>query len=150
LYTTNYLYKALNAALRDPNRKKTEQYFLYLKLFLSGLEKLPSSGRQLYRGVAMDLAHQYKVGSAVTWWAVSSCTPSLDVATSFSGASKAKSTLFIITAKRSVGIREFSQYKSEEEYILAPGTQFEVTKVENKGPKVEVHMKELDQPRRVQ
>jgi len=134
LYTTNHLYKALNAALRDPERKETKQYFLYLRLFIAAMEKLPKSTRQLYRGVALDLADQYQVGTAVTWWAVSSCTPDLGVASSFSGSKK--STLFLITASRSVGIRDFSQYQSEEEYILAPGTQFKVTKVERKGSTV--------------
>lgn len=148
LYTTNYLYKALNAALRHADRKKALDYFLYLRLFLSALEKLPRTEKELYRGVALDLQHQYKVGSTVTWWAVSSCTPDLGVATSFSGSKTC--TLFIISSLRSVGIRDFSQYKSEEEYILAPGTQFEVTKVLRKGSKVEIHMKELDQPRKVQ
>jgi len=148
LYTTNYLYKALNAALRHADRKKALDYFLYLRLFLSALEKLPRTEKELYRGVALDLQHQYKVGSTVTWWAVSSSTPDLGVATSFSGSKTC--TLFIISSLRSVGIRDFSQYKSEEEYILAPGTQFEVTKVLRKGSKVEIHMKELDQPRKVQ
>eukprot|EP00434_Breviolum_minutum_P035371 symbB.v1.2.031308.t1/scaffold3621.1/size53154/3 len=148
LYTTNYLYKALNAALRNPDRKKALEYFLYLRLFISALEKLPKTEKELYRGVALDLEHQYKVDSTVTWWAVSSCTPDLGVATSFSGSKT--STLFIITSLRSVGIRDFSQYKSEEEYILAPGTQFQVTKTLRKGSKVEIHMKELDQPRKVQ
>ena len=41
-----------------------------------------------------------------------------------------------------VGISNFSEYKSEEEYILAPGTQFEVTNVTRKASKVEIHMKE--------
>jgi len=147
LYTTNFLYKALNEALRDKDRKKATQYFLYLRLFLEGLQKLPTSKRQLYRGVALDLSSQYKQGSVVTWWAVSSCTPDRKVASSFSGSSK--STLFIIDSIRSVGIRDFSQYKSEEEYILAPGTEFEVVKVQKKGSSVEVHMKELDRKRRV-
>lgn len=141
LYTTNHLYKALNAALRDPNRMKAKDYFMYLRLFVTALEKLPTSKKELYRGVALDLASQYPVGSKVTWWAVSSCTPDLGVATSFSGSKT--STLFIITSLRSVGIRDFSQYKSEEEYILAPGTQFEVTKVLRKASKVEIHMKDL-------
>ncbi|CAE7369032.1 ung [Symbiodinium natans] len=149
LYTTNHLYKALNAALRDPERKKTKQYFLYLRLFLAAMEKLPSSKRQLYRGVALDLQDQYKLGTTVTWWAVSSCTPDLEVASNFCSGGK-KSTLFLITASRSVGIRDFSEYKSEEEYILAPGTQFKVTNVERKGSAVKIHMTEMETPRRVQ
>eukprot|EP00930_Biecheleria_cincta_P086822 TRINITY_DN76070_c0_g1_i1.p1 TRINITY_DN76070_c0_g1~~TRINITY_DN76070_c0_g1_i1.p1 ORF type:complete len:708 (+),score=136.14 TRINITY_DN76070_c0_g1_i1:53-2176(+) len=148
LYTTNFLYKQLNAALRDPNRKNIARYFLYLRLFMAALARLPSSKRVLYRGVALDLSEQYELGAEVTWWAVSSCTPDPKVAASFSGV--AKRTLFIIDASRSVGIREFSQYKSEEEYILAPGTEFKVTDVKHKGPCIEIHMKELDRQRRVQ
>ena len=148
MYTTNHLYQKLNAALRADDRKDVLQYFLYLRLLLTALQKLGPAPRKLYRGVALDLSAQYKVGAEVTWWAVSSCTPELKVATSFS---KGKtSTLFFITASTSVGIREMSAYKHEEEFLLAPGTQFKVTAVEKKpGPVIEIHMTELDQPKRV-
>jgi len=138
----------LNAALRDADRTQSKRYFLYLRLFLQALCKLPCSNRMLYRGVALDLSQQYKVGATVTWWAVSSCTPDLKVASSFSGSSKR--TLFLIDSKRSVAIKNFSQYKSEEEYILAPGTQFKVANVQKKGQAIEIHMEELDEERRVQ
>eukprot|EP00933_Yihiella_yeosuensis_P061718 TRINITY_DN64546_c0_g1_i1.p1 TRINITY_DN64546_c0_g1~~TRINITY_DN64546_c0_g1_i1.p1 ORF type:complete len:685 (-),score=135.60 TRINITY_DN64546_c0_g1_i1:156-2210(-) len=149
LYTTNFLYKNLNAALRDPDRKQVNKFFPYLRLFLTALHKLPCTKQQLYRGVALDLSEQYKLGTEVTWWAVSSCTPDLKVASSFSGNSK-KSTLFIISSQRSVGIRKFSEYKSEEECILAPGTEFKVSEVSRKGNSVEIHLEELTRVRRVQ
>jgi hypothetical protein len=148
LYTTNYLYKPLNASLRALTREKVKEYFAYLRLLLTALDKLPKSKKPLYRGVALDLSAQYKLGSQVTWWAVSSCTPDLKVASSFGGGGK-KSTLFVIDSIRSVGIRELSQYKTEEEFILAPGTDFSVTKVNTKGSLVEIHLQEIDKPRRV-
>merc|ERR1719272_303462 len=148
-YTTNHLYKMLNAALRTIDRTKAKQYFLYLRLLLAALDKIPRSSKMLYRGVALDLSAQYRLGTEVTWWAVSSCTPDLKVASSFGGAGKSKSTLFLIDAVRSVGIRELSQYKSEEEFVLAPGTSFSVDKVVTKGQLHEIHLREIEKPRRV-
>jgi len=98
--------------------------------------------------VALDLSAQYAKGSEVTWWAVSSCTPDIKVANSFS-AGKGRATLFMITAKTGVGIKDFSEYKNEEEFILSPGTQFKVAHVEKKPALVEIHLEELDRPARV-
>merc|ERR1712176_1349753 len=107
------------------------QYFLYLRLFLHALTKLPKAKKQLYRGVALDLSSQYPAGSEVTWWAVSSCTPDRKVADSFSGTSgKTKSTLFDIESHSGVAIKHLSEFSGEEEYIIAPGTQFKVVAVE--------------------
>eukprot|EP00927_Polykrikos_kofoidii_P041121 TRINITY_DN35039_c0_g2_i1.p1 TRINITY_DN35039_c0_g2~~TRINITY_DN35039_c0_g2_i1.p1 ORF type:complete len:710 (+),score=116.68 TRINITY_DN35039_c0_g2_i1:76-2130(+) len=146
-YTTNHLYKKLNGALRCPDRKQVHAFFAYLRLLLSALRKMPVSTHMLYRGVALDLSSQYQVGSEVTWWAVSSCTPDLKVANSFSGGSK--QTLFIIQPRTSVGIRDFSEFKSEEEFVLAPGTQFRVEKTEKKKNLTEIYLHELDRPCRV-
>jgi len=143
MYTTNHLYKQLNAALRDNDRKKAMGFFKYLRLLLSALLKIPLSTKPLYRGVALDLSSQYKVGSEVTWWAISSCTPDLKVASSFAGGAKV-STLFAITPLRSVGIKQLSEYKHEEEFILGPGTQFKVTSSVRKGKVLEIHMSEID------
>jgi len=147
LYTTNHLYKMLNDALRSLDRTKAKQYFSYLRLLLTALDKIPRSSKMLYRGVALDLSAQYRLGTEVTWWAVSSCTPDLKVASQFSGG--AKRTLFLIDASRGVGIRDLSQFKSEEEFILAPGTSFSVAKVVTKGQLHEIHLKEVDKLRRV-
>lgn len=78
--------------------------------------------------MGLDLRRQYPVGETVTWWGVSSCTSELSVARSFLG-SRGKRTLFEVTPARAVGIRSFSAFTGEEEYILAPGTQLEVTDV---------------------
>eukprot|EP01065_Artemidia_motanka_P015134 TRINITY_DN18_c1_g1_i2.p1 TRINITY_DN18_c1_g1~~TRINITY_DN18_c1_g1_i2.p1 ORF type:complete len:406 (+),score=120.73 TRINITY_DN18_c1_g1_i2:602-1819(+) len=148
LYTTNAIYKNLNAALRAEDRKQVQKYLLYLRLFCSALQGLDVVKKPLYRGVALDLSKQYQEGSTVTWWAVSSCTPKLSVATGFS--SGTKSTLFVITPLRSVSIRHLSAYTHEEEYILAPGTQFRVAKSVKKSAGVyEIHLEELEGPTRV-
>jgi len=147
LYTTNHLYKALNESLRSDDRKTVDRYFLYLRLLLSALQKLPACTKRLYRGVALDLSAQYPEHTRATWWAVSSCTPSLAVAGSFGGAGKR--TLFEITPTTGAGIKDLSEYKDEEEFILAPGTQFEITQVEHQGKLIKIHLRELDGARRV-
>ena len=66
------LYVALNATLRSTDRDKLEPWFLYLKLFLTALSRLPSTHRHLYRGVKLDLSAQYQKGKTIVWWGFSS------------------------------------------------------------------------------
>eukprot|EP00928_Gymnodinium_smaydae_P042307 TRINITY_DN28501_c0_g1_i1.p1 TRINITY_DN28501_c0_g1~~TRINITY_DN28501_c0_g1_i1.p1 ORF type:complete len:693 (-),score=102.40 TRINITY_DN28501_c0_g1_i1:185-2065(-) len=148
MYTTNHLYKALNEALRSNDRSKVQVYFQYLRLLLTAFAKMPVSKKMLYRGVALDLSKDYQKNQVVTWWAVSSCTPELKVAKSFSGSGT--SSLFLIKPLTSVGIKHLSEYKNEEEFILSPGTQFKVTDVKRIGKLVEIHLAELNGAKRVQ
>jgi hypothetical protein len=45
--------------------------------------------------------------------------------------SRGKRTLFEVTPARAVGIKRFSAFTGEEEYILTPGTQLKVTEVKS-------------------
>lgn len=129
LYTCeSAFYREINAVLRSPDRTKVVPYLPYLRLLFSAVSGLPAHTRPLWRGVSLDLRAQYPVGRTVTWWGVSSCTSELSVARSFLG-TRGKRTLFEVTPARAVGIRSFSAFTGEEEYILAPGTQLEVTDV---------------------
>ncbi len=129
LYTTESpFYRRLNVALRDADRKAVEPYRPYLRLFFSAVARLEGQRPSLYRGVAMDLSPRYPVGREVTWWGVSSCTTSLEVARQFLG-TKGKRTLFEIVPLRAFGIRPFSAFTEEEEYVLPPGTRLKVTDV---------------------
>eukprot|EP01012_Entosiphon_sulcatum_P034098 TRINITY_DN4319_c0_g1_i1.p1 TRINITY_DN4319_c0_g1~~TRINITY_DN4319_c0_g1_i1.p1 ORF type:complete len:627 (+),score=102.66 TRINITY_DN4319_c0_g1_i1:20-1900(+) len=149
LYTMqSAFYKTLNTVLRDPNRAKVKPYYGFLKLFLEALKKLKPFTSSLWRGVALDLRAQYKQGTTVTWWGVSSCTPKLSVAQSFLGTSGQR-ILFEIIPKTAVSIRDFSAFTDEDEYILAPGCQLKVTKVETKGTLTEVRLEEQDTPKLV-
>lgn len=49
-------------------------YFPYLRMLFEACGRLPSKEVTLWRGVGVDLYDQYKVGSTITWWGVSSCT----------------------------------------------------------------------------
>ncbi|GHJ92313.1 hypothetical protein SNE510_18320 [Streptomyces sp. NE5-10] len=145
LYTCESgFYRTINAVLRSPDRARAVPYLPYLRLLFSAVESLPVRTEPLWRGVALDLRGQYPLGSTVTWWGVSSCTSELGVARSFLG-SRGKRTLFEVTPARAVGIRSFSAFTGEEEYILAPGTQLEVTDVKaERGGLCTVKLRELE------
>ncbi|MFH8621297.1 ADP-ribosyltransferase domain-containing protein [Streptomyces vietnamensis] len=129
LYTCeSAFYREINAVLRSPDRERLEPYLPYLRLLFSAVAELPAQTRPLWRGVALDLRSQYPLGRTVTWWGVSSCTSEPSVARAFLG-SRGRRTLFEVTPARAVGIRRFSAFTGEEEYILTPGTQLKVTGV---------------------
>lgn len=131
LYTCeSAFYREINSVLRSPDRTRVTPYLPYLRLLFSAVSKLPAYTQPLWRGVSLDLRAQYPVGRTVTWWGVSSCTSELKVARAFLG-SRGKRTLFEVTSARAVGIKSFSAFTGEEEYILTPGTQLKVTEVKS-------------------
>ncbi|MFJ9641602.1 ADP-ribosyltransferase domain-containing protein [Streptomyces sp. NPDC004244] len=146
LYTCeSAFYREINAVLRSPDRAALVPYLPYLRLLFSAVSQLPARTEPLFRGVALDLRAQYPVGRTVTWWGVSSCTPKLGVARAFLG-SRGKRTLFEVVPSRAVGIRNFSAFTEEEEYILAPGTQLKVTEVKTeRGGLCTVRLAELEE-----
>ncbi|MFI0204934.1 MULTISPECIES: ADP-ribosyltransferase domain-containing protein [Streptomyces] len=145
LYTCeSAFYREINAVLRSPDRTRVTPYLPYLRLLFSAVSGLPAHTQPLWRGVSLDLRAQYPVGRTVTWWGVSSCTSELNVARSFLG-SRGKRTLFEVTPAKAVGIRRFSAFTGEEEYILAPGTQLKVTDVKSeRGGLCTVRLTEAD------
>ncbi|WP_329389616.1 ADP-ribosyltransferase domain-containing protein [Streptomyces sp. NBC_01351] len=147
LYTCeSAFYREINAVLRSPDRTRVKPYLSYLRLLFSAVSGLPAHTQPLWRGVSLDLRAQYPVGRTVTWWGVSSCTSELNVARSFLG-SRGKRTLFEVTPAQAVGIRSFSAFTGEEEYILTPGTQLKVTDVKSEGGGLcTVRLTEVDAP----
>ncbi|MFJ6718499.1 ADP-ribosyltransferase domain-containing protein [Streptomyces sp. NPDC091259] len=145
LYTCeSAFYREINAVLRSPDRTRVTPYLPYLRLLFSAVSGLPAHTQSLWRGVSMDLRAQYPVGRTVTWWGVSSCTSEPAVARSFLG-SRGKRTLFEVTPARAVGIKRFSAFTGEEEYILTPGTQLKVTDVKSeRGGLCTVKLTEVD------
>ncbi|MGA5064342.1 ADP-ribosyltransferase domain-containing protein [Streptomyces exfoliatus] len=145
LYTCeSAFYREINAVLRSSDRERLVPYLPYLRLLFSAVAALPARTQPLWRGVALDLRSQYPTGRTVTWWGVSSCTSELGVARGFLG-SRGKRTLFEVTPARAVGIRRFSAFTGEEEYILAPGTQLKVTDVKaERGGLCTVRLTELE------
>ncbi|CAF3437199.1 unnamed protein product [Rotaria sp. Silwood1] len=75
----NSLYFILNQTLRMEDRQKLKPWFLYLKLFITALSRLPSIVDTVYRGVKTDLTGQYELNTNSIWWGVSSCTDNMDI-----------------------------------------------------------------------
>ncbi|MEU7111450.1 ADP-ribosyltransferase domain-containing protein [Streptomyces sp. NPDC046182] len=146
LYTCeSAFYREINAVLRSPDRSELAPYVPYLRLLFSAVSQLPARTEPLWRGVSLDLRAQYPLGRTVTWWGVSSCTSELGVARAFLGG-RGKRTLFEATPLRAVGIRAFSAFTGEEEFILAPGTQLKVTGVTaERGGLCTVRLTELEE-----
>ncbi|WP_309063001.1 ADP-ribosyltransferase domain-containing protein [Streptomyces sp.] len=146
LYTCeSAFYREINAVLRSPDRTGLVPYLPYLRLLFSAVSHLPVRTEPLWRGVSLDLRAQYPLGRTVTWWGVSSCTSELGVAKAFLG-SRGKRTLFEVVPARAVGIRDFSAFTGEEEFILLPGTQLKVTDVKaGRGGLCTVRLTELEE-----
>src|SRR5262249_37050670 len=102
----------------------------YLRLFFAALGKVKGSPKKLWRGVALDLRAQYPRDGTITWWGVSSCTSNASVAHAFLGG-HGRRTLFEVSPLQAVGIRNFSAFTGEEEYILSPGTQLRVNDIKS-------------------
>jgi secreted protein with Ig-like and vWFA domain/uracil DNA glycosylase len=129
LYTTeSSFYRRLNTVLRDSDREMARPYFGYLRLLLTALPKLAGYTGSLWRGVSADLRGQYPKDATITWWGVSSCTAKRSVAMSFMGG-VGKRTLFEVLPAQAVGIRRYSAFTGEDEYLLLPGAQLRVTEV---------------------
>ena len=114
-------YSKLNACLRSENRTELIPYFCFVKAFLSALYCLPLCPGNVKRGVKCDLRDQFSVGDEATWWSFTSTTAKVGVLQSeqFLGAT-GKRTMFDITARSLVSIKDFSGLP-EEELILLPG-----------------------------
>ena len=137
------LYQVLNSTLRAEKRSLLKPWFLYLKLILTGLNKLPSlEGRTFYRGVKKDLSSNYPPGKTFVWWGFSSCTATIDVLDNegFLGKTGIR-TLFTIECKNAKNIRDHSMFADENEVLLMPATQLEV--VSRYHPSSDVHIVQL-------
>jgi hypothetical protein len=120
-------YHSLNATLRSTNRQKLRPWLAYLKLFLTGLSRLPPIRQVVYRGTKLDLSNQYHTGATIIWWGFSSCVDSLQILQSehFLGKT-AMGTIFVIECYSGKNIRKHSYFTHENEILLLPATQFKV------------------------
>ena len=121
------LYFKLNACLRAADRGILKPWFLYLKLILTGLARLPSIERTVYRGIKCDLSSEYPEDKQFFWWGFSSCTTTMNIFKSdqFLGDSGVR-TFFLIECKNGKDIGRHSYYKKEEVILLLPATYLQV------------------------
>ncbi|CAF1535122.1 unnamed protein product [Rotaria magnacalcarata] len=122
------LYAVLNDTLRTKNRQeKLPLWYLYLRLFLNALFRLPLVPAMAYRGVRLDLSNRYIKGESIMWWGFSSCTTSVGVLKSASFLGKTGSrTMFTLLCKSARDISQHSFYPAENEVLLMAATQFKV------------------------
>ncbi|CAF2131974.1 unnamed protein product [Rotaria magnacalcarata] len=140
------LYVVLNATLRSENRTNLTPWYLYLKLIITALSRLPSVHMTVYRGIQLDLSKSYPKGSTFTWWSFSSCTASVDVLQSFMNTIGVR-TLFAIECLSGKDIQHHSLYPNEQEILLNAGVRFQVTA--HFQPSNDLHiiqLKQLEQP----
>ncbi|CAF0805913.1 unnamed protein product [Adineta steineri] len=124
----------LNETLKSADKNKLEPWLLYLKLFFTALSHLPSTRRQVYRGIKLDLSKEYPVGETIVWSGFSSCTTSINFVQSelFLGTTGPR-TIFSITCYFGKDIGNHSYYSSENETVIFPPTQFKVIDCLNQG-----------------
>jgi hypothetical protein len=123
----NSFYSILNKTLCNEDRSLLKPWFLYLKLIITALSKIPCQHRFLHRGVKKDISAHYPQGKTFTWWGFSSCTTSIHVLKDdlFLGKDGMR-TLFQIECHSGKDIRQHSMYKKEDEMLLLPARQFKV------------------------
>ncbi|CAF3462896.1 unnamed protein product [Rotaria sp. Silwood2] len=132
LYTLEWspdcVYSLLNSTLRSEHRQYLLPWFSYLKLLLTALWKLPSQKLVVHRGVRLDLSKDYVKGKTQVWWGFSSTTQSVEILESelFLGKSGER-TLFTIECLNGKLIKNHSYYAFEDEVLLLPATQFQIT-----------------------
>jgi hypothetical protein len=130
LYTVQWpkpytsLYTLLNQRLRSQARDTLVPWYLYLKLFLTALYKLPSvNNPTVCRGICANVSDQYEIDQI--WWGISSCTETMKVMEKFIGLDGTR-ILFSIECINGKAIGSHSHYKTESEILLMPGTYLRV------------------------
>jgi hypothetical protein len=109
----------LNETLRDENRHALKPWFAFLKLFMTALEKLPSTKKTVWRGVSGDVGSVFANNNTDIWWSVNSCSMELKIVQPFLDE---RGTLFAIEAMHGKDISEFAANSQEQEVVLMPGT----------------------------
>lgn len=142
------LYVVLNKILRSSNREQElEPWYLYLRLFLNALFRLPPLRTTVHRGVKLNMSEKYNKGQTIVWWGFSSCTRSVEVLQSktFLGKTGAR-TLFYIQCETARDIRKHSYFAHEDELLLLAATQLKVTGCLDQGDLCIVHLEEKPAP----
>ena len=120
LYTMSTpFFSYLNESLRAENRYALKPWFAFLKLFMTALEKLPSSSTTVWRAVSGDVSTFSVEYHVKIWCSVNSSSTALNVVQVYSSD---MGTLFAIDAIPGKTISEYSVFPEAEEVILMPGT----------------------------
>ena len=136
-------YKILNEELRERNREKLKPWFLYLRLFVHALSKLPSNlYKVIYRGIKMHFDTEFLPDKKFFWWAFSSCTSSLKVLETFIGNTGPR-TIFNIISHSAIDIVRHSYHPDEKEVLFYPARRFKVNSKFGEG--TDLHIIEIEE-----
>jgi hypothetical protein len=113
-------FSRLNETLRAENRHALKPWFAFLKLFITALEKLPSTRKTVWRGVSGDVSSIFADGDLHIWWSVNSCSMDLKVVELYLTET---GTVFAIETVDAKDISAFSTFPEEQEIVLMPGTR---------------------------
>jgi hypothetical protein len=141
------LYVVLNTTLRSIDRQKLKPWFLYLRLLLNALFRLPSISRTVYRGVKLDLSKECMMGETIVWWGFSSCAIAMNTLQSdqFLGKTGVR-TMFTIQCHSAKDIRKHSIYSGEDEVLLLPATHFKAVSCLDQGDLNIIQLEETESP----
>ena len=118
----------LNEAVRSPDRETLKPWFLYLKLLFTGLARLPSMQRRIYRGIRMDVREHYPKGKSIAWPQFTLCTSSLDTLRSEQCLGrKGPRTIITIDSHSSKDISRHSFFPCTDLILLMADTRLRVT-----------------------
>jgi hypothetical protein len=134
------VYRAMNDALRGQDSASIRPFWPYIKLLQKALLKLPAAQIDvLYRGLrnpqprieTSELQKQIDRFQSNIWWAFSSTTTKLSVATSpvFFGNSGHR-VLYLISSSAARNVKDYSAIPTEEELLMPCGIGLAPTKVE--------------------
>ena len=140
-------YFILNTTLRSQNRQELKPWFLYLRLVIYALAKLPSlPSRTIYRGIQIDMSKEFMKEKTFVWWSFSSCTSTIDIIKHFLGA-KGPRTIVNIECDSAKDISRHSFYQIENEILLYPARQFKVISYLDAGNQLHIiQLKEIQPP----
>lgn len=116
-----------------------------MKLFLTAVVKLPCiPSSTIWRGISKDLSAEYPRGAQITWRKFLSCTTELTVLKNkmYLG-DTGNRTLLSVEAINGRSTRAHSDFQSEDEILLLPGTQMKVQS--QISPAAELHIIYLKQ-----
>ncbi|CAF1459904.1 unnamed protein product [Rotaria sp. Silwood1] len=135
----------LNRALRDENRNVLACWFLYLKLLLTALDRLPSFHGFIYSGIKGDMREYYRKEETFLWWTFGSYTSVMDDLKSKQLlGSTGPLTIIAIQCINGKDIRQYSYFKDINDILLLPGRQFTVVSCHDKtNGHYTIHLREV-------
>lgn len=120
--------KILNKTLQNSDvQQKIKPWYLYLRLFINALVRLPRSQKIVYHGVQSDMTNDFPVGKTICWRSFIDCTTTINILENeyFLGRS-GKRTMFHIKSQSGRDIRKHSFFPCENMILFLPGTLFKV------------------------